>query len=134
MTQSKHTPGPWMAGTDETTDEGGMPVRAIDPSDGLRFGVADVYGINIDVHHCDVSKANARLIAAAPELLEALQEGAQIDNLHRQMHRIEQRRNKGSFGIAVADDEYAIEWQELSNEVEILISKRNAAIDKATGA
>ena len=78
-------------------------------------------------------KKEAILIAAAPEMLEALQECAQIDNLHRQMHRIEKRRNRGSFGIAVSDDEDAIEWQKLSSEVEILISKRNAAIAKATG-
>ena len=64
-----HTPGPWTLHEDETTDEGGMPVRAIDPKDGMRFRVADVYGIDVDSDHCAEIRANARLIAKAPELL-----------------------------------------------------------------
>lgn len=79
MKQSEHTPGPWMANLDETTHEGGMPVRAIDPKDGMRFRVADVYGLDCDVNHCEISKANARLIAAAPELLAALQMIVQLN-------------------------------------------------------
>lgn len=71
MTTS-HTPAPWILYLEETTEEGGMPIRAIDPADGMRFRVADVYGINTDTDHCETSKANARLISAAPELLDAL--------------------------------------------------------------
>ena len=120
MTQSKHTKGPWEFRKDDcwTIFADGSSI----------MGDMQYYPWVPD------NEADWRLIAAAPELLEALQECNQIDDLHRQMHRIEKRRNRGSFGIAVSDDEDAIEWQKLSSEVEILISKRNAAIAKATGA
>ena len=78
MTDS-HTPGPWALHEDETTDEGGMPVRAIDPKDGTRFRVADVYGVDADSDHCAESRANARLIAKAPELLKLAQRVAALN-------------------------------------------------------
>ncbi len=63
-TEQKHTPGPWRVG-DGSFVIGNHPAPGITGSD--------------DVHHygghliCEsVSQANARLIAAAPDLLEAL--------------------------------------------------------------
>jgi len=61
---SKHTPGPWYVGCeDEDTGE-------IEVISGVRPYVCLVLPGAID----EVTPANARLIAAAPELLEALTE------------------------------------------------------------
>ena len=56
---SKHTPGPWIAGDDESSD-----FFLVGPHDG--DGI--VYQPVVKLHN----ESNARLIAAAPELLEAL--------------------------------------------------------------
>ena len=64
---AKHTPGPWYVGQDDTN------------------GQAIVRGEHIEIatcwHHCVGSiekemRANARLIAAAPEMLDALRRAA----------------------------------------------------------
>lgn len=58
MTQFKGTPGPWVVGGNE----------------GNKLSVnADPYFVAL-VDEGDSQEANARLIAAAPELLEALQD------------------------------------------------------------
>lgn len=58
---SKHTPGPWEA----TTDIHGCPsVRNFDG-----FGVCSTYG---KYESPEQKEANANLIAAAPDMLEAL--------------------------------------------------------------
>lgn len=67
MSEAKHTPGPW----------------SLDPEDKSIVGKDEDLAIatieNIDVggdkgfHFGEESRANARLIATAPELLEALQ-------------------------------------------------------------
>ncbi len=66
MTTLKHTPGPWTRLTD-------------DPSDESRFATTSIIGSNdkyvlsqIDTRNSAEGNANLRLIAAAPELLEAL--------------------------------------------------------------
>ena len=57
---AQHTPGPWIAGDDEGSD-----YYLVGPHDG--DGI--VYQPVVKLH----SEANARLIAAAPEMLAALQ-------------------------------------------------------------
>lgn len=59
MTQAKHTPGPW-------SDPTGTSVYA-----GKKL-VAAVYGDDPECKSDDRMTANARLMAAAPDLLEAL--------------------------------------------------------------
>ena len=54
----KHTPGPWALGA-ESSDETGQVIAA----DGSHIAYVE----------CDPVAANARLIAAAPDLLSALQ-------------------------------------------------------------
>lgn len=56
MTNTKHTPAPWKVN--------GTQVHADNKHESL---IADVFDQN------EACKANARLIAAAPELLEALE-------------------------------------------------------------
>lgn len=57
----KHTPGPWMAWQPRADES--VPVR----TDGLGITIAYVHQGAITN-----AKANARLIAAAPEMLDAL--------------------------------------------------------------
>lgn len=70
--EAKHTPGPWNFGEFE-----------LYPGAGLRFNISQAEGAAHTPHYSDVAQtitgedlsiqeANARLIAAAPEMLEAL--------------------------------------------------------------
>ena len=60
----KHTPGPWVVGT-------GWIFRAVtsNPHGGGHIGVRE--DTHITFRETDIGRANARLIAAAPDLLEA---------------------------------------------------------------
>jgi len=61
--ETKHTPGPWEQGT-QTRGSTTLVARI-----ETGFAVAEMR----NVHFREEAEANARLIAAAPELLEALQ-------------------------------------------------------------
>ena len=66
---SKHTAGPWEAAHD------GMAVLSTTALKNGDVGlVASVYGNDPTCKADDVMRANARLIAASPELLDALRE------------------------------------------------------------
>lgn len=97
MSETKHTPGPWSVRFD-------FVVQATSFDGGRLVPVAQPYGVNSD--GTDLF-ANARLIAAAPELLDALQ------GLVKE--------------LSDSDDEGLIE------NAEPMIAAR-AAIAKATGA
>mgnify|MGYP000990437160 CR=1 FL=1 len=62
MSEAKHTPGPWIVDTDYIIQDG---------------GTSDENTISI-VGDQEEWKANAHLIAAAPELLDALDEAQQF--------------------------------------------------------
>jgi len=66
--ETKHTPGPWIVDPDSPTD--------ISPTDDLRLGIASICHVDEAGGRWEFgeqSKANAKLIAAAPDLLAALQ-------------------------------------------------------------
>jgi len=75
-TEAKHTPGPWFHRPEEL-HEGKHRVAGRCPSvytviDGKAFGIADALRIQVvPPGRDDIAEANARLIAAAPDLLEA---------------------------------------------------------------
>jgi len=76
MTQAKYTPGPWALQY-EPTSTAGVRVR-FDIRSATRIAIAsgqsqEHLGEDVGVQEVECI-ANARLIAAAPELLEALQE------------------------------------------------------------
>lgn len=71
---SKHTPGPWIPEIEPTNTEGVNVRFSVNSKEKLHIcsgqsqeHLGEDHGI-----HEDESRANARLIAAAPELLEAL--------------------------------------------------------------
>ena len=64
MTEAKHTPGPWTQGWSQN----GVDCVWLDGKTEPAIGMGD----DDDWIDCG-TEANARLIAAAPELLEALQ-------------------------------------------------------------
>jgi hypothetical protein len=105
MSKEKHTPGPWVA-TDEMAND-----RSICVGDAAVWGpdgdmVADVHG-NLALEGDAV--ANARLIAAAPDLLAAL--------------RAAKRYVEGAYECAFPDQE----------ENAAVLRDVNAAIDKSEG-
>ena len=78
MGKTKHTPGPW---TVVPRDEDAEPWDCVDIMAGKYNVAAAIYDCSFyDDEYCDddlylpVVDANARLIAAAPDLLEALKE------------------------------------------------------------
>ncbi len=66
MSEAKHTPGPWQQ---KCADYDPLTIIALVDSDGM--GNLQ-YSRICEVDDCDSAIENARLIAAAPELLEAL--------------------------------------------------------------
>lgn len=107
MSETKHTPGPWRYGAPWDKPNGGRTIfgRHVDEY------IADVYA----GHHADDSvdgprgEANARLIAAAPDLLAALEAyvagdfEAQGSTLAAQRHNA--RRDAARAAIAKARGE-----------------------------
>ena len=63
MSNQQHTPGPWDVAT--KAGDGGLVVRS-------SKSMHELCQIHSSYKYKDAHKANARLIAAAPELLEAL--------------------------------------------------------------
>lgn len=59
MSELKHTPGPWYAVN---------YADFWDIQDDPHYGKTDL----LDAHTCDQAEANAKLMAAAPELIKAL--------------------------------------------------------------
>ena len=101
MSEIKHTPGPWSIKTRESRYMPGVIIQdGVCGPDGEQIKVEGV-----TLSSCDEAKANARLIAAAPELLGAL---LALDDL------------RGSW--SPPDDVIKAAW-----------SKCRAAIAKATG-
>lgn len=72
MGENKHTPGPW--GIDASLDKRtGMNIRTADPVyDGAEKGIRICRISRVPGTRFGQMAANARLIAAAPEMLEAL--------------------------------------------------------------
>ena len=71
---AQHTPGPWQVAVD-IFDNDGMPETAIQAMNG---GATVAVALDFGLNNPDMRQANARLIAAAPCLLDALQELTQI--------------------------------------------------------
>jgi hypothetical protein len=86
---AQHTPGPWIKNVVPTSAGSAITIQSADHRiaiiyvDGIRKGIDDELPRSIE------NRANARLIAAAPDLLEALQHlmvahGEQLDYAFQQ--------------------------------------------------
>lgn len=107
----KHTPGPWrLSNTISAYECKRRKIVASEESAESGTGICEVYGIEDE---CNV--ANARLIAAAPEMLEALQSAMRIKDLW--------------LPIGDVSDEHAEELKALS----LMAMKFESVIKKATG-
>lgn len=82
MEEMKHTPGPWRIGTAPPNGE-----QTIGTIRGMMVAVATT-GVGME----EETLANARLIAAAPELLEALCEMLAIVELMSPLYDKEQQQ------------------------------------------
>lgn len=69
--KTKFTKGPWELG--EATSKHPYCIDAHCNNDGLRFELCEVLGADYEFEACEQSKANAHLIAAAPEMYEMLE-------------------------------------------------------------
>ena len=71
MSKTNHTPGPWYLRTNRHTDSQGNSWGWLDaaPPGGQQRTIP---GVNVTWTDGSITKANARLIAAAPDLLAAL--------------------------------------------------------------
>lgn len=69
---NSYIPGPWKV---TSAASGGISVDAVDPADGRGFELCEVWGVDRDKDALkdDRAKANANLIAAAPDLLASLE-------------------------------------------------------------
>lgn len=104
--ETKHTPGPWsVRGPTKYLNQ-----IAIDPSIGCAYGAGDEIA------------ANARLIASAPELLEALRQRLIVDSAYTK--------------LALSDcdpDEHERRLQTIEDAEDAAKDAARAAIAKATG-
>jgi hypothetical protein len=75
MSNTKHTPGPWHRGTSNY----GSPFLVAREETG--FVVAEA----CNRHHSEEAEANARLMAAAPELLKLAEEVAKLNPLQERI-------------------------------------------------
>lgn len=121
MKQS-HTPGPWLAScADEWSTAKGehaqfgrydISAGSVDPAAENYYRIASVSNVN----NALANKENARLIAAAPELLEALQASVALAD--------ENKRRAEADGRTVVR----------SPEMQAVYDRCVAAIAKATGS
>lgn len=85
-TETQHTPGPWFMGC--STNLGGIQIITINPKteepNGLIATINTQHTIEPGKDISDEVRANARLIAAAPELLEALNHALEVIQLAKQ--------------------------------------------------
>jgi hypothetical protein len=95
--KTKHTPGPWAI---RGTRQYGFSIEA--KSTDARFDLVTVAGMDLTLeptcHLKQQFEANARLIAAAPEMLDALSKCIPL---------IARGMNEGAFNDIVAGPEYA---------------------------
>lgn len=124
MTDAKHTPGPWCA----DDGEGGEWAVGSEANGGI---VAILYGKDID--HPEDAKANALLIACAPETLSEFD--ALGDRVSGLLAALESLEDKDFPHNRSAEECGGVCW--VCREVKYLtraLSDARTAIAKATGA
>ena len=102
-TQNTHTPGPWTV--EHCRNEDGSPFLSISGQGPLGAWLADIQPGSINGKPLDVTQmheANARLIAAAPDLLAALKEMTELKHFTATRSEKESADAKARAAIAKA--------------------------------
>jgi hypothetical protein len=120
---AKHTPGPWAVAVD-IFDNDGMPETAIQAMNG---GATVAVALDFGLNNPDMRQANARLIAAAPDLLTELRKARAA--LKEQLEILIQSHACPTTGLITDDtDLLAIESdQDLINSIDAAIAKATVA-------
>ncbi len=131
MKQFKGTPGPWVIKPEEV-DRGYIRVRGARL--GGRYKVANVVTPQYEgvlAREAEETRANANLIAAAPELLEALQWALPLAKIAMDTHRMERIKcgHVDINGTYKNGETWAGIYQKEVDEIE----SAQAAIAKALG-
>lgn len=101
---ASHTPGPWEVFVDSDTGADRSPgVDAADGTSVVIFGEEGEWGVGVQGETPEIAQANARLIAAAPELLSACE---LMDGCHGRsqwaMDTLSERERKAVLAIRAA--------------------------------
>ena len=121
MSSAKHTPGPWKTSRAKLPSDGAYDYAIGADFGGQTLAIAEAFGrVDDNIYLYPDAEANAHLIAAAPDMLEALKECA--DDLQSE---IDERYPPFIL-------EYPGFVQKRNNDMEIVIKAR-AAIAKAEG-
>ena len=116
-TDLKHTPGPWTSGIND------VPYAE---HDGIAWTVdAEIGGICMVDGPDEWNEANARLIAAAPELLTELVEARTTLSILRTQVMVE---------IGRCADPSESRWEGVPEKLKERLDAMDAAITRATGA
>ena len=78
-----HTPGPWIF----SEDHYGLGIYMVEADGGCGPQVAQVLTENLETETCDQARDDARLIAAAPDLLAACKAILKEEGMEKQMAR-----------------------------------------------
>jgi hypothetical protein len=117
MSEAQHTPGPWVADVSMVSGRVKNSVFSGPHKNQILSTARDPYGDDNAV-----AEANARLIAAAPDLLAALEDLLTFDRVERPAFRSKPMGASGSEARIQQDKMVALE------------DAARAAIAKATGA
>lgn len=118
---TKHTPGPWV--TDEFSDTSDIARHIMNgngngPTYIARLPLVNNYGVVSDAYKCQ--EANARLIAASPDLLAALHNAAEFLHFY--------------FACDCAESNRLAEGRKsIDHEAKVALSTAISAIAKAEG-
>jgi hypothetical protein len=101
-TQTKHTPGPWEIGSINKKDKNLYWSAVFTPKNTGKFHTPRAgEALGVDREECE---ANAHLIAAAPDLLEALRLLLEAsDGLNGESEWLDERLNAARAAIAKAE-------------------------------
>ncbi|WP_454676643.1 hypothetical protein [Achromobacter marplatensis] len=104
---TKHTPGPWHAGEPFESFPGAELRFHISQAEGAPYtqhysDVANLLAETIPGEKLDIQRANARLIAAAPELLDALEVLLDMDISYQRGPKVQEAESAARLAVAKA--------------------------------
>jgi hypothetical protein len=125
---SKHTPGPWEIESIDSAPDDHLRIMGRPVWPCTRFGVKGVWDIasvnELGDENVDEQIANARLIAAAPDMLEALREARTTLSILRTQIMVE---------IGRCADPSESRWEGVPEKLKERTAAVDAAIAAATG-